>query len=285
MTKIIDGKLLSQKLKDEVKLNVSKFKEKYNRDVCLAVILVGENPASQVYVKNKIKACEYIGIKSLSYKLDEKVSEKEVVELVKTLGKDDLVDGILVQLPLPKHINEDKVLSEIPPVKDVDGFTSINIGNLLLDKPCTVACTPQGIITMLKSENIELSGKKAVVIGRSNIVGKPVSLLLLKENCTVTICHSKTKDLSKICSEADIVVAALGRANFVTADMVKDGAVVIDVGINRTENGLRGDVDYDNVSKKTSFITPVPGGVGPMTIATLMENTYKCALRGENGEL
>lgn len=285
MTKIIDGKLLSQKLKDEVKLNVSKFKDKYNRDVCLAVILVGENPASQVYVKNKIKACEYIGIKSLSYKLDEKVSEKEVVELVKTLGKDDLVDGILVQLPLPKHINEDKVLSEIPPVKDVDGFTSINIGNLLLDKPCTVACTPQGIITMLKSENIELSGKKAVVIGRSNIVGKPVSLLLLRENCTVTICHSKTKDLSKICSEADIVVAALGRANFVTADMVKDGAVVIDVGINRTENGLRGDVDYDNVSKKTSFITPVPGGVGPMTIATLMENTYKCALRRENGEL
>ncbi len=285
MTKIIDGKLLSQKLKDDVKLNVSKFKEKYNREVCLAVILVGENPASQVYVKNKIKACEYTGIKSLSYRLDENTSEKEVVDLVKTLGKDHLVDGILVQLPLPKHINEDRVLSEIPPIKDVDGFTSINIGNLLLDKPCTVACTPQGIITMLKSENIELLGKKAVVIGRSNIVGKPVSLLLLKENCTVTICHSRTKDIAKVCSEADIVVAALGRANFVTADMVKEGAVVIDVGINRTENGLQGDVDFESVSKKTSFITPVPGGVGPMTIATLMENTYKCALRRENGEL
>ncbi len=285
MTKIIDGKLLSQKLKDEVKEKVFNFKEKYNRDVCLAVILVGENPASQVYVKNKIKACEYTGIKSLSFKLDENTSEKEVVDLVKTLGNDNLVDGILVQLPLPKHINEDRVLSEIPPVKDVDGFTSINIGNLLLDKPCTVACTPQGIITMLKSENIELSGKKAVVIGRSNIVGKPVSLLLLKENCTVTICHSKTKDIAKVCSEADILVAALGRANFVTADMVKEGAVVVDVGINRTENGLKGDVDYDNVSKKTSFITPVPGGVGPMTIATLMENTFKCALRRENGEL
>ena len=285
MTKIIDGKVLSQKLKEQVKENVANFKGKYNRDVCLAVILVGENPASQVYVNNKIKACEFTGIKSLSYMLDENTSEKEVIDLVKSLGQDKLVDGILVQLPLPKHINEDKVLSEIPPVKDVDGFTSINIGNLLLDKPCTVACTPQGIITMLKSENIELSGKNAVVIGRSNIVGKPVSLLLLKENCTVTICHSKTKDLKKVCREADIIVAALGRANFVTEDMVKEGAVVIDVGINRTEKGLKGDVDYENVFNKCSYITPVPGGVGPMTIATLMENTYKCALRRENGEL
>ncbi len=285
MAKIIDGKLLSQSLKDSVKSNVLEFKEKYNRDVTLAVILVGENPASQVYVKNKIKACEYTGIKSLSYKLDDNTSEEEVINLVKKLGADNDVDGILVQLPLPKHINEDKVLSEIPPVKDVDGFTSINIGNLLLGKPCIVSCTPQGIITMLKSVKIELAGKKAVVIGRSNIVGKPVSLLLLRENCTVTICHSRTKDIDKVCSNADIIVAALGKAGFVTEDMVKDGAVVIDVGINRTKDGLMGDVDFLSVEKKASYITPVPGGVGPMTIATLMENTYKCAVRRENGEL
>lgn len=284
MTNIIDGKALSQNIKDQLKINVENFKNKYNRDITLAVILVGENPASQVYVRNKIKACEYIGFKSLSYKLDETATEEEVVELTKSLSNDKNVDGILVQLPLPKHISEDKVLSCIAPEKDIDGFTSINIGNLLLGKPCIVSCTPQGIITMLKSANIELSGKNAVVIGRSNIVGKPISLLLLKENCTVTICHSKTKDIEKICSNADILVAALGKAQFVKENMVKDGAVVIDVGINRTEEGLKGDVDFENVSKKTSYITPVPGGVGPMTIATLMENTYKCALRREEGE-
>ena len=284
MTNIIDGKALSQNINDQLKINVENFKNKYNRDITLAVILVGENPASQVYVRNKIKACEYIGFKSLSYKLDETATEEEVVELTKSLSNDKNVDGILVQLPLPKHISEDKVLSCIAPEKDVDGFTSINIGNLLLGKPCIVSCTPQGIITMLKSANIELSGKNAVVIGRSNIVGKPISLLLLKENCTVTICHSKTKDIEKICSNADILVAALGKAQFVKENMVKDGAVVIDVGINRTEEGLKGDVDFENVSKKTSYITPVPGGVGPMTIATLMENTYKCALRREEGE-
>lgn len=279
MTKVIDGKFLSNQIKEQLKEKASEFSKKYNRDITLAVILVGENPASQVYVRNKIKACEFIGIKSLSYTLPCDTSEKEVIELVDTLSSDNGVDGILVQLPLPKHINEDTVLSHIIPEKDVDGFTSVNIGNLLLGKPCTVSCTPQGIITMLKSENIELSGKNAVVIGRSNIVGKPISLLLLRENCTVTICHSKTKDIDKICKKADIIVAALGRAKFVTEDMVKEGAVVIDVGINRTENGLVGDVDYENVVKKTSYITPVPGGVGPMTIATLMENTYKCALR------
>ena len=284
MTNIIDGKALSQNIKDKLKINVENFKNKYNRDITLAVILVGENPASQVYVRNKIKACEYIGFKSLSYKLDETATEEEVIELTKSLSNDNNVDGILVQLPLPNHISEDKVLSCIAPEKDVDGFTSINIGNLLLGKPCIVSCTPQGIITMLKSANIDLSGKNAVVIGRSNIVGKPISLLLLKENCTVTICHSKTKDIDKICSNADILVAALGKAQFVKENMVKEGAVVIDVGINRTEEGLKGDVDFENVSKKTSYITPVPGGVGPMTIATLMENTYKCALRREEGE-
>ncbi len=284
MTKIIDGKALSQNIKDQLKIDIDNFKIKYNRDITLAVILVGENPASQVYVRNKIKACEYIGIKSLSYKLKEASTEEEVVELTKSLSNDKNVDGILVQLPLPKHISEDKVLSCIAPEKDVDGFTSINIGNLLLGKPCVVSCTPQGIITMLKSANIELAGKNAVVVGRSNIVGKPISLLLLKENCTVTICHSKTKDIEKICSNADILIAALGKAQFVKENMVKEGAVVVDVGINRTEDGLKGDVDFDNVSKKTSYITPVPGGVGPMTIATLMENTYKCALRREEGE-
>ena len=284
MTNIIDGKALSQNIKDKLKINVKNFKNKYNRDITLAVILVGENPASQVYVRNKIKACEYIGFKSLSYKLDETATEEEVIELTKSLSNDNNVDGILVQLPLPNHISEDKVLSCIAPEKDVDGFTSINIGNLLLGKPCIVSCTPQGIITMLKSANIDLSGKNAVVIGRSNIVGKPISLLLLKENCTVTICHSKTKDIDKICSNADILVAALGKAQFVKENMVKEGAVVIDVGINRTEEGLKGDVDFENVSKKTSYITPVPGGVGPMTIATLMENTYKCALRRGEGE-
>lgn len=284
MTKIIDGKQLSNQIKEQLKEKVIEFNNKYNRDITLAVILVGENPASQVYVKNKIKACEYIGIKSLSYKFPQTTSEKEVLELVDSLSNDNTVDGILVQLPLPQHINEDKVLSHISPEKDVDGFTSINIGNLLLGKPCTVSCTPQGIITMLKSQNIELTSKNAVVIGRSNIVGKPISLLLLRENCTVTICHSKTQNIDKICKKADIIIAALGKPKFVTKNMVKKGAVVIDVGINRTENGLVGDVDYENVSKKTSYITPVPGGVGPMTIATLMENTYKCALRRENSD-
>ena len=279
MTKIIDGKLLSSKIKEQLKFKVEDFKKEYNRDISLAVILVGENPASKVYVKNKITACEYVGIKSLSYNLDKDATEEEVIKLVEQLSNDDNVDGILVQLPLPKHINEDKVLEKIKPEKDVDGFTSINIGNLLLGKPCVVSCTPQGIITMLKSENIELSGKNAVVVGRSNIVGKPISLLLLQENCTVTVCHSKTKNIENICKNADILVVAIGRAKYITENMVKDGAVVIDVGINRTEDGLKGDVDYDNVYKKASYITPVPGGVGPMTIATLMDNTIKCAFR------
>lgn len=281
MAKIIDGKELSQRIKDKLKGDIENFKRNYARDISLAVVLVGDNPASEVYVRNKIKACEYVGIKSLSYRLDKDTSEDEVVKLVQGLSEDKSVDGILVQLPLPKHISEEKVLSHIAPEKDVDGFTSVNIGNLLLGKPCLASCTPQGVITMLKDNNIELSGKHAVVIGRSNIVGKPVSLLLLKENCTVTVCHSKTKDLSSITSNADILVAAIGKAEFVTADMVKEGAVIIDVGINRTEKGLKGDVDFNGVSKKASYITPVPGGVGPMTIATLMENTYKSALRRE----
>lgn len=284
MAKIIDGKALSTKIKEQLKIKVEDFKKKFGRTITLAVILVGTNPASQVYVKNKIKATEYVGMKSLSFTLPEETNEKELEEVISTLSNDKTVDGILVQLPLPKHINESKILKLIPPEKDVDGFHAENVGKLLLGEPTTVACTPFGVMKMLESENVELSGKNAVVIGRSNIVGKPMALLLLKENCTVTVCHSKTKNLKEICSNADVLVAAIGRPKFVTEDMVKNGAVVIDVGINRTENGLVGDVDFDNVSKKASLITPVPGGVGPMTIAMLLENTYLSAVReSENG--
>ena len=282
MTKIIDGKFVSAQVKEELKIKVNKFQEKYNRQITLAVILVGENPASQVYVRNKITATEFVGMKSLSFYLPENSTQKEVEEAVLGLAKDKGVDGILVQLPLPKHLDENKILSCIPAEKDVDGFLPENVGNLLLGQPSTVACTPFGVLKMLKSENIELCGKNAVVIGRSNIVGKPMAMLLLQENCTVTICHSKTQNLKDICKNADILIAAIGRPKFVTDDMVKDGAVVIDVGINRTEKGLVGDVDFENVKNKTSYISPVPGGVGPMTIAMLLENTYLCACRREN---
>ncbi len=279
MAKIIDGKLLSQKIKDELKVKVEEFFNTYGRKITLAVILVGENPASQVYVRNKIKATEYVGMKSLSFSLPEDSTEAQVEEVISSLANDSGVDGILVQLPLPKHLDESKILKLIPPAKDVDGFLAENVGKLLLGEQTTVACTPFGVMKMLESENIKLSGKNAVVLGRSNIVGKPMALLLLKENCTVTVCHSKTQNLKEICANADILVAAIGRPKFVTADMVKEGAVVIDVGINRTENGLVGDVDFENILDKASYITPVPGGVGPMTIAMLLENTYLSAKR------
>ena len=279
MAEIISGKIISQKIKDDLKIKVQEFENKFGRKIALAVILVGDNPASQVYVKNKITATEYVGMKSLSFKLPETASEKDVSDLVTSLAKDDGVDGILVQLPLPKHLDENKILSLIPANKDVDGFLPENVGNLTLGLPTTVACTPFGVLKMLQHENIPLSGKKAVIIGRSNIVGKPMAMLLLKENCTVTICHSKTVNLKEECLSADVLVAAIGKPKFITADMVKEGAVVIDVGINRTENGLVGDVDFDAVKEKASHITPVPGGVGPMTIAMLLENTYLCAER------
>ena len=282
MAKIIDGKLLSAKIKDELKVKVEEFYNKYNRKITLAVVLVGDNPASQVYVKNKITATEYVGMKSLSFRLPEDSTEQQVAETVLSLANDNGVDGILVQLPLPKHLDENKILKLIPPSKDVDGFLAENVGKLLLGQPSTVACTPFGVMKMLESEKIALSGKNAVVLGRSNIVGKPMALLLLQENCTVTICHSKTQNLKEICRNADILVAAIGRPKFVTADMVKEGAVVIDVGINRTEQGLVGDVDYENVKDLASYITPVPGGVGPMTIAMLLENTYLSAIRSQN---
>ncbi len=276
--KIIDGKAVSITVKDEVKIKAENFERAHGRKICLAVVMIGEDPASAVYVRNKIKAAEYVGIKSLSFKLDANVSQSDAEEIVKTLAVNDEVDGILVQLPLPKRLNEDKILSLIPAEKDVDGFTSVNVGNLALGKKAVVSCTPKGVITLLKSENINLTGKNAVIVGRSNIVGKPMAFLLLKENCTVTVCHSKTVGLKEICKNADILVAAIGKPRFIGADMVKDGAVVIDVGINRTENGLVGDVDFENVKNKTSYITPVPGGVGPMTIASLMENVYECAV-------
>ena len=282
MAKIIDGKNIAQKVKDELKNKVADFSKKYGRQITLAVILVGENPASQVYVKNKIKATEYVGMKSLSFYLPENATEKEVSDTILSLANDSSVDGILVQLPLPKHLDENKILALIPAQKDVDGFLAENVGNLMLGLPTTVACTPFGVLKMLKTEEVPLSGKNAVVLGRSNIVGKPMAMLLLKENCTVTICHSKTENLKEICKNADILVAAIGKPKFVTADMVKEGAVVIDVGINRTSDGLVGDVDFENVKDIVSAISPVPGGVGPMTIAMLLENTYLCATRSVN---
>ena len=280
MAKIIDGKSVSLSIKEELKVKVADFKRKYGKDITLAVVLAGEDPASKIYVSNKIKACEFVGIKSLSFILPETVTQTVLEETVKKLAADENVDGILVQLPLPKGLDADKVLALIPPEKDADGFTAVNVGNLFLGKNCTVSCTPLGILTLIKTCGVELAGKNAVVIGRSNIVGKPTAMLLLKENCTVTVCHSKTRNLKEICKNADILIAAIGKPKFVTADMVKDGAIVIDVGINRTENGLVGDVDFENAMKKAAFITPVPGGVGPMTIAMLLKNTYESALKG-----
>lgn len=282
MYNLIDGKNISLDIKNEIKINVEDFTNKFNRKITLAVIMVGENPASKVYVNNKIKACEVVGIKSLSYHLPEDSSQEDVESLVNSLSNDNCVDGILVQLPLPKHLNEQKILEKICPEKDVDGFLAENVGNLVINKPATIACTPYGVIQMLKRSNIELSGKNAVVLGRSNIVGKPMAMLLLQENCTVTVCHSKTKDLSFYTKNADIIVAAIGKPKFLKGDMVKEGVVVIDVGINKTTEGLVGDVDFEEVSKKASYISPVPGGVGPMTIAMLMYNTYYCALRRES---
>lgn len=272
MAKIIDGKNISQEIKDELKERVAALKEK-GVEVTLAVIQVGSNPASTVYVGNKKKACAYVGIKSLAYELPEETTEAELLELVEKLNKDDLVNGILVQLPLPKHIDEDKVIKTISPEKDVDGFHPESVGKLSIGQKGFVSCTPAGIIQLLKRSDIEIDGKECVIIGRSNIVGKPMAMLLLRENGTVTITHSHTKDLKEVTRRADILIVAIGRTKFVTADYVKEGAVVIDVGMDRDENGkLCGDVDFADVEPKAGAITPVPGGVGPMTIAMLMHN-------------
>lgn len=270
---IIDGKAVSAAVKDEVREQVAALK-KDGGVPCLAVVLVGDDPASKVYVRNKKRACEYCGIKSLEYILDKTASEQQLLDLIDVLNKEPTVHGILVQLPLPPHINEQKIINAISEQKDVDAFHPANVGRLMTGNPDFLPCTPAGVMEMLKKYNIETAGKDCVIIGRSNIVGKPMAMLMLMANSTVTVCHSKTKNLKEKCLSADILIAAIGKPKFVTADMVKDGAVVIDVGINRTEDGkLCGDVDFDEVSKKASYITPVPGGVGPMTIATLMKNT------------
>ena len=274
---ILDGKKLSARIKDELKEETALLKEK-GINPCLAVIIAGDDPASRVYVNNKKAACEYIGIKSLEYALPADVTEGELMELIDTLNNDNNVDGILVQLPLPSHLDEKNVLNSIRPEKDVDAFHPVNVGKIMIGDFDFLPCTPAGVMELIAESGVEISGKQCVVIGRSNIVGKPQAMLLLHKNGTVTICHSKTKNLKEICRDADILVAAIGRAGFVTEDMVKEGAVVIDVGINRCEDGkLRGDVDFEPVSKIASAITPVPGGVGPMTIAMLMRNTLTAA--------
>ena len=277
--KLIDGKAIAADIRAELKLRTVAIEEKYHKKIGLAVVLIGNDPASQVYVRNKVKACEEAGIRSFRHDLPEETTQKQAEELVSALAEDENIHGILVQLPLPKGLDEKRLLALIPPEKDVDGFHPVNVGNLVLGKESIVACTPMGVMTMLHEYGVEISGKNAVVIGRSNIVGKPMALLLLRENATVTVCHSKTKNLKEICKNADILVAAIGRPAFVTADMVKEGAVVIDVGINRVDGKLKGDVDFEKVGEKASYITPVPGGVGPMTITTLLENTYLCGVK------
>ncbi|MBR4733130.1 MAG: bifunctional methylenetetrahydrofolate dehydrogenase/methenyltetrahydrofolate cyclohydrolase FolD [Lachnospiraceae bacterium] len=272
MPTIIDGKAISTQIKDELKEQVAKMKAE-GITLCLAVIQVGADPASCVYVRNKKKACEYIGIDSLSYELPEETTQEELLNLIKELNERKDVNGILVQLPLPKGLDEEKILDAIDPLKDVDGFHPMNVGNLSIGRKGFVSCTPAGVIQLLKRSGIQIEGKECVVVGRSNIVGKPMSMLLLRENGTVTTAHSRTKNLQEVTKRADILVAAVGKPRMITADYVKEGAVVIDVGIHRNEdNKLCGDVDYENVAPKCSAITPVPGGVGPMTIAMLMKN-------------
>lgn len=272
MAQIIDGKKISAEIKEELKEKTAKLKSR-GKEITLAVIQVGNDPASTVYVGNKKKACEYIGIRSLAYELPEETTQEALLELIAGLNERDDVNGILVQLPLPGHIHEDAVIAAISPKKDVDGFHPQSVGALSIGQPGFVSCTPAGIIELLKRSGIEIAGKNCVVIGRSNIVGKPMAMLLLRENGTVTICHSKTKNLKEITKQADILVAAIGKPKFITKEYIKEGAVVIDVGIHRMENKkLCGDVDYEDVAEHTSAITPVPGGVGPMTIAMLMKN-------------
>lgn len=277
MGKVIDGKKIAAEIQAEIEKDVAVLKER-GKQPGLAVVLVGDNQASRTYVRNKQKRTEAVGMKSVLIELPETVSEKELLETVETLNHDDTIHGILVQLPLPKHISEDKVIDTISSEKDVDGFHPLSVGNLFIGKPTFIPCTPAGIIELIKSTGESIEGKKAVVIGRSNIVGKPVAQLLLQENATVTIAHSRTRDLEKVASEADILVVAIGIAKFIKKEAVKEGAIVIDVGMDRDENNkLCGDVDYDDVVSKAGYITPVPGGVGPMTITMLLANTLRAA--------
>ena len=278
MANIIDGKAISAQIREEIAEKVKLYNEKTGLRPGLAVIIVGENPASQVYVRNKKKACEQVGFNSWVYEMPESTTQDELNALIDKLNGDPGVHGILVQLPLPKHLDEEEVILRIKPEKDVDAFHPYNVGRITIGDPQFLPCTPAGIMELLKRSNIEISGKECVVIGRSNIVGKPMALLLLAENGTVTVCHSRTKNLKEVSCRADILVVAIGRADFVTADMVKEGAVVIDVGMNRNAEGkLTGDVDFASVSEVASYITPVPGGVGPMTITMLLQNTLTAA--------
>ena len=281
MAIVISGKELATIRRNSMKEEVIEFGKKYNRLPHLVVILVGDNPASVSYVTGKGKACVEIGIKNTTITKPENITEKELLNMIDELNNDDTVDGILVQLPLPKHINPDLVINAISPAKDVDGFHPINVASLYLKQPGIVSCTPKGIIEVLDYANIQIEGKHAVVIGRSNIVGMPVSKLLLDRNATVTICHSRTKNLAEITNTADIIIAAVGKAKFVKSDMVREGAVVIDVGVNRDETTgkLCGDVDFVNVKEKASYITPVPGGIGPMTIAMVLDNIYESNIK------
>ena len=278
MANIIDGKAISAQIREEIAEKVKLYNEKTGLRPGLAVIIVGENPASQVYVRNKKKACEQVGFNSWGYEIPERTTQDELNALIDPLNGAHGVHGILVQLPLPKHLDEKEVILRIKPEKDVDAFHPYNVGRITIGDPQFLPCTPAGIMELLKRSNIEISGKECVVIGRSNIVGKPMALLLIAENGTVTVCHSRTKNLKEVCRRADILVVAIGRADFVTADMVKEGAVVIDVGMNRNAEGkLTGDVDFASVSEVASYITPVPGGVGPKTITMLLQNTLTAA--------
>ena len=278
MANIIDGKLISAQIREEIAEKVINYNKKTGKLPGLAVVIVGENPASQVYVRNKKKACEQVGFNSWVYEMPENTTQEELNALIDKLNEYNAVHGILVQLPLPKHLDEEEIILRIKPEKDVDAFHPYNVGRITIGNPKFLPCTPAGIMELLHRSNIEISGKECVVIGRSNIVGKPMALLLLAENGTVTVCHSKTKDLKEVCKRADILVVAIGKADFVTADMVKEGAVVIDVGMNRNAEGkLTGDVDFKSVSEVASYITPVPGGVGPMTITMLLQNTLRAA--------
>ena len=277
MAEIIDGKELAKKVRKELKKDVEELKAK-GINPKLAVIMVGNDPGSTVYVRNKSKACEKVGIEFEEFLFDEKTEEAELLDLIDKLNADDSIHGILLQCPVPKHIDVNKAFRRISPNKDVDGFNPINVGNLTIGEDAFISCTPYGVVKMFEEYNIETEGKRAVILGRSNIVGKPMIQCMLNKNSTVTVCHSRTQNIGEVIKEADIVIAAIGKPNFVKADMVKEGAVVIDVGINRLEDGtITGDVDYENVAPKASFITPVPGGVGPMTIAMLLNNVVKAA--------
>lgn len=285
MSKIIDGKAVSQSVKDRIKEQAAQLKEKYGVTAGLAVIIVGDDPASRIYVNNKKKACEYVGFDSYEYALPEETTESELLELVNKLNNDDRIDGILCQLPLPKHIDENVIINNIAPNKDVDAFHPVNVGKIMIGDYNFLPCTPAGVMELIASTGVDVKGKECVVVGRSNIVGKPMSMLLLHKSGTVTICHSKTKDLKAECKRADILVAAVGVPNLIKGDMIKEGAVVIDVGMNRLENGkLCGDVEFETASKVAGHITPVPGGVGPMTIAMLMQNTLTAAKVNRNIE-